>query len=199
VKTRRPKTPKALTPTSVLTSGQIAKIIQCAPRTVTKLIDSGKLKGHLLPGSEDRRVFAADLYNFLTAHDYPCPPELCPPEFNIAFGVLPGDIPKAGRFDLYDSPIHFGSAVRHAPSLNVALVGDGQGLAFALAAASCCRQWHPRSKIVLLVGEDRLAVECPDADVVAWRPADVGQLVAQLVFPKPAQENDPWPALAKSC
>jgi excisionase family DNA binding protein len=199
VKTRRPKTPKTITPTSVLTTGQVAKIIQCAPRTITKLIDAGKLKGHRLPGTDDRRVFAADLYNFLTAHDYPCPPELCPPELNIAFGVMPEDVPENPKFRLHDSPVNFGAAVRHAPALDVALVGDGQGMSFALAAAACCRNWHPRSKVVLLVSEGHGFVECLDADVVAYRPADVGHLVAQLVFPKPAQENDSWPALAKSC
>jgi hypothetical protein len=183
VKTRKPKRPKAITPTSVLTTGQVAKIIQCGGRTVNMMIDKKKLVGFLLPGSKDRRVFAKDLYAFLTLHGYPCPPELCPPELNIAYGVLPGDIPKAGKFDFYDSPIHFGAAVRHAPALNVVLVGDGQGMAFALAAVKCCRNWHPQSKVILLVGEDRGFVECPDADVVAYRPADVDHLVAQLVFP----------------
>lgn len=48
------------------TTGQISKIIGVAPRTVSKWIDSGKLKGIRLPLSKDRRVYEDDLIEFIT-------------------------------------------------------------------------------------------------------------------------------------
>ena len=40
----------------VFTTGQVAKICQVAPRTVSKWFDSGRLKGYRIPGSQDRRI-----------------------------------------------------------------------------------------------------------------------------------------------
>lgn len=47
------------------TTGQISKICKIAPRTVSKLIDTGKLKGFRIPCGKDRRVLGNDLRNFL--------------------------------------------------------------------------------------------------------------------------------------
>ena len=56
---------------AVFTTGQIARVCHVAPRTATKWIDSGVLKGYRLPGSRDRRVTRADLLRFLTEHGMP--------------------------------------------------------------------------------------------------------------------------------
>lgn len=48
-----------------LSTGVVAKLLHVAPRTVSKWIDSGRLKGHRLPGSEHRRVHRADLDAFI--------------------------------------------------------------------------------------------------------------------------------------
>jgi PleD family two-component response regulator len=40
----------------VFTTGQVAKICQVAPRTVSKWFDSGRLRGYRIPGSQDRRI-----------------------------------------------------------------------------------------------------------------------------------------------
>lgn len=55
----------------VYTTGQIAKICGCAPRTVSKWIDRGKLNGFKLPMSDDRRVGRGDLIRFLRDNNYP--------------------------------------------------------------------------------------------------------------------------------
>jgi len=52
----------------VYTTGQIAKICQVAPRTVSKWIDLGKMKGFRIPGSNDRRVPHERLVEFLSAN-----------------------------------------------------------------------------------------------------------------------------------
>lgn len=52
----------------ILTTGKIAKLCQVAPRTVTKWIDKGALRGYRLPMSLDRRVTVIDLYTFLKSN-----------------------------------------------------------------------------------------------------------------------------------
>ena len=44
---------------------QVSKICMVAPRTASKWIDSGKLKGYRIPGSTDRRVPRANLIAFM--------------------------------------------------------------------------------------------------------------------------------------
>lgn len=58
---------------AVYTTGEVAKICSVAPRTATKWIDSGRLKGYRVPGSLDRRVPHAMLVAFLKEHGMPIP------------------------------------------------------------------------------------------------------------------------------
>src|SRR5215468_6249284 len=55
----------------VLTTGEVAKICNVAPRTVSKWFDSGALKGYRIPGSKDRRIPAAQLMRFMKEHGIP--------------------------------------------------------------------------------------------------------------------------------
>jgi len=55
----------------VLTTGEVAKICNVAPRTVSKWFDAGQLKGYRIPGSKDRRIPVAELVKFMRAHDIP--------------------------------------------------------------------------------------------------------------------------------
>lgn len=56
---------------SVLTTGQVAKLCNVAPRTVTKWFDSGQLKGYRIPGSKDRRIPQNELIRFMKDHNIP--------------------------------------------------------------------------------------------------------------------------------
>lgn len=58
-------------PQDVLTTGQVAKICNVAPRTVTKWFDSGELRGYRIPGSKDRRIPLDKLVSFLKMHGMP--------------------------------------------------------------------------------------------------------------------------------
>jgi excisionase family DNA binding protein len=49
----------------VYTTGEAAKILQCAPRTVSKAFDAGKLKGYRIPSSDDRRIPRDALLRFI--------------------------------------------------------------------------------------------------------------------------------------
>jgi excisionase family DNA binding protein len=54
-----------------LTTGQVAKICKVASRTVAKWIDSGRLKGYRIPGSQDRRVPVENFLQFLKENGLP--------------------------------------------------------------------------------------------------------------------------------
>ena len=60
----------------VYTTGQVAKMAEVAPRTVSKWFDSGKLEGYRLPGSQDRRIPKENLVKFFKEHGMPIPDEL---------------------------------------------------------------------------------------------------------------------------
>ena len=55
----------------VLTTGEVAKICNVAPRTVSKWFDSGTLTGYRIPGSKDRRIPLAQLIKFMKHHGMP--------------------------------------------------------------------------------------------------------------------------------
>lgn len=54
----------------MLTTGQIARSLSVAPRTVTKWIDKGILEGIKLPLSKDRRVAFSDFQKFVAEHKF---------------------------------------------------------------------------------------------------------------------------------
>src|SRR5438093_1049411 len=55
----------------VLTTGEVARICNVAPRTVSKWFDTGKLRGYRIPGSKDRRIPVQQLVRFMRAHNIP--------------------------------------------------------------------------------------------------------------------------------
>lgn len=55
----------------VLTTGEVAKICNVAPRTVSKWFDSGALHGYRIPGSKDRRIPLSQLIRFMKLHGMP--------------------------------------------------------------------------------------------------------------------------------
>jgi excisionase family DNA binding protein len=55
----------------VLTTGEVAKVCNVAPRTVSKWFDTGKLRGYRIPGSRDRRIPVSQLVKFMRAHGMP--------------------------------------------------------------------------------------------------------------------------------
>ncbi len=56
---------------NVLTTGDVAKICNVAPRTVSKWFDSGQLNGYRIPGSKDRRIPLEELIRFMRLHNMP--------------------------------------------------------------------------------------------------------------------------------
>jgi excisionase family DNA binding protein len=58
---------------NVLTTGDVARICNVAPRTVSKWFDSGQLKGYRIPGSKDRRIPLSELLRFMKENNMPSP------------------------------------------------------------------------------------------------------------------------------
>lgn len=56
---------------NVLTTGDVARICNVAPRTVSKWFDNGQLKGYRIPGSKDRRIPRSELIRFMREHNIP--------------------------------------------------------------------------------------------------------------------------------
>ena len=56
---------------NVLTTGEVAKICNVAPRTVSKWFDNGHLRGYRIPGSKDRRIPLDHLVHFMRSHNIP--------------------------------------------------------------------------------------------------------------------------------
>jgi excisionase family DNA binding protein len=61
----------AAKPKDVLTTGEVARICNVAPRTVSKWFDSGALTGYRIPGSKDRRIPLNQLIKFMKQHNMP--------------------------------------------------------------------------------------------------------------------------------
>jgi len=55
----------------VLTTGQVARLCNVAPRTVSKWFATGQLRGYRIPGSKDRRIPLQSLIRFMKAHGMP--------------------------------------------------------------------------------------------------------------------------------
>ena len=62
---------QTLTRKDVYTTGEVARICHVAPRTVSKWVDTGQLRGYRIPGSRDRRIPAENLLAFLRANGMP--------------------------------------------------------------------------------------------------------------------------------
>jgi two-component system, OmpR family, response regulator RpaA len=135
---------------TVFTTGQVARLCNVCPRTVAKWFDSGRLKGHCLPGSVDRRIPAADLRRFLLDHGFPLPPALLPAT-RLAVGLLPTDRLPRG-FALLD--VFTAGAVVSSGPVAAALVGDAEGLSVAVRVATTIRAMHPAAAVSLVVSED---------------------------------------------
>lgn len=58
-------------PKEILTTGEVARICNVAPRTVSKWFDNGQLRGYRIPGSKDRRIPMPNLVKFMQEHGIP--------------------------------------------------------------------------------------------------------------------------------
>lgn len=153
------------------TTGQVAKMCRVAPRTVSKWVDSGRLKGFRLPGSQDRRIFTADVVAFLREHGLPVPQALSA-GVTVSYAIRPED----AAADWLDAPTPFDLGVVTADNrVEAAVIGDADGVSQAVAAAKLVLTRHPQARVYLLVCDDvALEAGLPGVTVLRrssdWRP-----------------------------
>jgi two-component system response regulator RpaA len=171
---------------STLTTGAIARLCNVAPRTVSKWIDSGELKGHRLPGCQDRRVTREDLIAFMSERLFRIPPELVE---RVLFHVGP---PLDGLGEMADAlglaltPCRDGltaglTLARTRGAIRLAVVSLALGRGEMLSCARLAKG-HYRAPVVLVVGEDEseLPALCREFDVVLQTPHSLVELAEAL-------------------
>lgn len=165
-------------PNRPLSNGQVAALLYVATRTASKWIDSGRIKGYRLPGSEDRRVFPADLREFLLRDGYAVPAELAGPA-SVSYGLLDGEAVEGltGCRTL----VELGGVLERSV-VGRAVVGDGDGTAACREAVEALKGRNPDCRVVLVLSGDADAGRCgaAAADRVFRRPCDWGEVAAAL-------------------
>lgn len=104
-----------------LITGMISKYLGVAPRTVSRWIDSGAMKGIRLPNSQDRRVIFEDFSLFCRTHGYPIPTrDLQPATKLYVFGAT-----RLEEYQCFDSAFELGRAcASNPPRLIVVIEND---------------------------------------------------------------------------
>lgn len=156
------------------TTGQIAHACGCCPRTVTKWVDSGKLKGFRLPHSKDRRIRPQDAADFLREHGMPVPRELmC--GARVTYGLtMPAPVPGWDHCDAFQ----LGALCNTQPIL-AAVLGDEWGVAAALKAWDHIRANNPDAKVVFVLDPSNASASVP-GEVRVRGEVDVGELLGAL-------------------
>lgn len=101
------------------TTGKVASICKVSPRTVSKWIDSGLMRGYRVPPGRDRRVMGSALREFMLAHKMS---ELIPLELRQEFPVCVFG---------YALPSHLAPGLENAPGARVVFTQFELALAIA--------------------------------------------------------------------
>lgn len=177
------------------TTGQVAKILKVAPRTVSKWFDSGRLRGYRIPAGRmagdsggDRRIPRVDLLRFMRAHDmrvedaipYVLLVAVQPRLVDALRASLPAD---SCAIDVAETAFAAGVAVeRRFPDVVVvdAALGRSDGIAVGAEIAG-----QQRRTGVVLAGEDE--ADAGDLatrgrfDAVFTKPFDPAMLAAYIL------------------
>lgn len=156
--------------TEIYTTGRIAKMFNASPRTVSKWIDTGLLRGYRIPGSQDRRVTRRALQDFVRRH--PFDPDAVSAELLevlpvvLLVGCEPGAFAEAEDFELVHAPTAFEAGRLFAERRPSVVVLDVQALG-SLDVRIIARSIGPRVPVVELPDSSkqavlRLSVEGPD-------------------------------------
>lgn len=123
------------------TTGEVAKMLGCAPRTICKQFDKGQLRGYRVPGSVDRRVPRLELIRFVREYGGPMPSELDPAVFLVGMpatwdGTFHQTIGQQNSLvDVGCNPFKVGAAIEAGNPLAVAVrfAGVTRSVAIELA------------------------------------------------------------------
>jgi len=167
---------------AVFTTGQVANICHVAPRTVSKWIDAGTLKGYRIPGSNDRRVPRDQLVKFLREHDFPLngmEETLCLMVFTTDETLIRAVKAVAGDKVVHEARNWFtaGSVCRERCDAALFLLVDGgMGRDAALASIRTARECSTKLTILAVATDDDASTQdyvMAGADSVVRRSDDV--------------------------
>lgn len=145
----------------VMTSGEVARLCNVAPRTVSKWFDTGRLKGYRIPGSQDRRFPREQVVRFMAENGIPLGPLEAGADPVILLVGVPDAV--ADRFALAGLA---GWTVRQAADcftagrlaaklLPACVVLDASlGRGVCLAAAAAVRHADPGCTLACLLADD---------------------------------------------
>ncbi len=169
---------------SLLSTGQVAKALQVASRTVCKWIDQKLMVAHRLPGSFNRRVRLGDLVRFAREHQMP----LTIPGYGQRFSILLVGMCQTladavqeqlvdCEFSLAETAYEAGQRTAdHLP--NVAVVDCSIG--FAAAKELCKHLVADKIQVMVLLPED--GAEFPGEDVLVLRQPVGPEVVVNLLL-----------------
>lgn len=120
---------------NVLTTGDVARICNVAPRTVSKWFDNGQLKGYRIPGSKDRRIPVSELIRFMKIHD------------------MPGDALPIGKIRILVVDTNTESASALEDNLHAITDYDVQTVTSTFEAGSLAQKFVPHVLLVNLLAE----------------------------------------------
>ncbi len=183
----------SITRKEVLTTGQVARLCHVAPRTVSKWVDTGQLRGYRIPGSRDRRIPLGQVEAFMRANGIPLPVD-----GGVCRVMILGDggdcrqwatwLDECDRFDVRVVVNGFEAGAvwqQYRPHVIVVDVGEGQ----PEAALGICRAIRGASevstaKLVAAVpagdGQDPQWYIAQGFDACIVKPIQAGMLVAAV-------------------
>ncbi len=174
----------------VYTTGQVAKVLNVAARTVSKWTDSGKLLAYRIPGSQDRRIPHEALVAFMKENRIPL--NFLGNDANIGFLFV--GFPDADKMKLRvllspDIPIRclfadrlFDAGTVFTSTRPVVVIVD-----FSIGRTDAhyiCKEFSAKSIVMVVFGEDESepAVTADSVSAIRWfkKPYDVSALVESL-------------------
>lgn len=174
---------------SVFTTGQVARICQVAPRTVSKWFDTGRLHGYRIPGSQDRRIPRHDLVEFMQSHGMPLGVlAAAGPSRVLLVNVdsslerqLMTDFPREVTLQLATSSFEAGSLTTHWKPHGIALDMTQTPTEYGAMAIGMRRVLGREVAIVAIVGQEALPAEVLDVLDETFRvPVDSPLVAARI-------------------
>jgi excisionase family DNA binding protein len=177
------------------TTGEAARILDVAPRTVCKWCAAGRIACHRLPGSTDRRIEPAALRAFATTNGFPpsvVSAIVLPRAYAVALtrdsrlgGCLNVALPDGADLALVADFFRLGWVTARRPA-QALLIDAGIGrVDSALALDFLCSNPPAPSRAVVLCAEDDDGswlprIPNPETVAVYRRPCDLAEVAAVL-------------------
>lgn len=139
----------------ILTSGQAARMLQVAPRTLNKQMDAGKIKGFRLPtiseehGDGDRRFYLDDVLRYMHSIGMRVDPRLDDSADVVAFAAPV----KHDKIQTFTDSLEFGVYLGSSYRCKVAIVGTEYGTQTMRQCIDLIKKHQPTATIAAVFHE----------------------------------------------